>query len=96
MTITRDTVAAVTQAPPADPVAPGPFRYADAGTLVDLLTGAVGTMLKDRTLDPGLGAVMLMLPAPPWSELADRLAGFWAPNGTSIPARSEPVSTGRD
>ncbi|MDB5394697.1 MAG: pepN [Rhodospirillales bacterium] len=36
--------------------------HADAGTLVDLLSGAIGTMLKDGTLDPGLGAVMLMLP----------------------------------
>jgi aminopeptidase N len=35
---------------------------ADAGTLVDLLTDAIGTMLKDKALDPGLGAVMLMLP----------------------------------
>jgi aminopeptidase N len=35
---------------------------ADAGALVDLLTEAVGAMLQDRALDPGLGAVMLMLP----------------------------------
>jgi aminopeptidase N len=35
---------------------------ADAGALVDLLTDAIGTMLKDKALDPGLGAVMLMLP----------------------------------
>lgn len=34
----------------------------DAAALVDLLTDAVGTMLQDRSLDPGLGAVMLMLP----------------------------------
>jgi aminopeptidase N len=35
---------------------------ADAAALVDLLSDAIGTMLRDRALDPGLGAVMLMLP----------------------------------
>jgi aminopeptidase N len=34
----------------------------DAAALIDLLAQATGTMLADRTLDPGLGAVMLMLP----------------------------------
>jgi aminopeptidase N len=36
--------------------------HADAAALVDLLTDAIGTMLNDRDLDPGLGATMLMLP----------------------------------
>ncbi len=36
--------------------------HPDAAKLTDLLTDAIGTMLKDRTLDPGLGATMLMLP----------------------------------
>ena len=35
---------------------------AGAGALVDLLSDAIGTMLRDKALDPGLGAVMLMLP----------------------------------
>jgi aminopeptidase N len=35
---------------------------ADAGALLDQLTEAMGTMLTDVALDPGLGAVMLMLP----------------------------------
>jgi aminopeptidase N len=34
----------------------------DAAALVDLLAEATGAMLRDDTLDPGLGAVMLMLP----------------------------------
>ncbi|HTJ62385.1 MAG TPA: aminopeptidase N [Alphaproteobacteria bacterium] len=34
----------------------------DADTLADLLTDALGAMLKDPALDPGLGAMMLMLP----------------------------------
>jgi aminopeptidase N len=36
--------------------------HPDAPGLVDLLTEAIGTMLKDRNLDPGLGGTMLMLP----------------------------------
>ncbi len=36
--------------------------HADAPVLVDLLTDAIGTMLKDRDLHPGLGATMLMMP----------------------------------
>jgi aminopeptidase N len=36
--------------------------HGDAQKLLDLLADAIGTMLKDRTLDPGLGAAMLMLP----------------------------------
>jgi aminopeptidase N len=36
--------------------------HPDAKTLLDLLADAIGTMLRDRTLDPGLGAAMLMLP----------------------------------
>ncbi len=34
----------------------------NADNLADLLTDALGAMLKDPTLDPGLGAMMLMLP----------------------------------
>jgi len=36
--------------------------HPDAPRLADLLADAIGTMLKDRDLDPGLGATMLMLP----------------------------------
>jgi aminopeptidase N len=36
--------------------------HPDAAKLIDLLTDATRTMLQDRGLDPGLGAVMLMLP----------------------------------
>jgi aminopeptidase N len=36
--------------------------HADAAVLVDLLVGAIGTMLSDRATDSGLGATMLMLP----------------------------------
>ena len=36
--------------------------HTDAKALVDLLAEAIGTMLQDRALDPGLGAAMLMLP----------------------------------
>jgi len=36
--------------------------HPDASKLIELLTDAIGTMLKDRELDPGLAATMLMMP----------------------------------
>jgi SAM-dependent methyltransferase len=39
-TSVRDVVARIVEVPPADPDAPGPFRYADAGTLLALLERA--------------------------------------------------------
>jgi SAM-dependent methyltransferase len=40
MATVRDVVAATIDLPPADPLRPGPFRYADAAKLLHLLQGA--------------------------------------------------------
>ncbi|MEP6715716.1 MAG: class I SAM-dependent methyltransferase [Terriglobia bacterium] len=72
-TSVRDVVASIVDLPPVDPEAPGPFRYADAGKLLSLLSQAGFGNLDVQDWRGGL-SIGGGLPAPEAANFA--LAAF--------------------